>query len=420
MFAHTLKTSRRFLSTALSPLLALALVAVMQTAEAQKVTPTTVGTGTDTRWTFTMGPMSFLAGAKHGGRIHALRFGDSDILHMDTNTATNYGSTFWPSPQAVWNWPPPANIDGNGAYTAELVGDTVLTLVGQVDNGTMLRFRKEYWAETGDSSFNMRFTMVNTGDARAWSPWQNSRLDTGGVYFFPAGEGPVTGDLAQFVQDSIDMKWYVHGTATTLTGGTTKFFADGKEGWFAHVTEDRIVFIKKFEDAPVAKKAPDPENEIQIYATTRPLNNSDFVEMEVQGAYESIATNDSTRWDVKWYVRKLPDDIEATMGNPALVSFVKEVLQFPVSLRPGERARRSPASRLNVATGNVSFTLGQAAAVTLDMMDARGRVTARLHAGVLSEGTHAFRLAPVTRDVQWVVLRDARARVLDTHLIAPF
>lgn len=387
-------------------------------AMAQKVSPTTAGTGTATRWTFTMGQAAFLAGAKHGGRIHALRFGASDILHMDTATATNYGSTFWPSPQAVWNWPPPANIDGNGAYTAELVGDTVLALVGQVDNTTKLRFRKEYWADLGDSTFNMRFTMVNTGAARAWSPWQNSRLDTGGVYFFPAGEGTVTGDLAQFVKDSIGMKWYAHGTATTLTSGTTKFFADGKDGWFAHVTVDGILFLKKFKDAPVSKKAPDPENEIQIYTTNRPITNADFVEMEVQGAYDSIAQNDSSSWDVKWYVRKLPDSIAATVGNPQLVAFVNQILTPPsTSLRGASRA--VTAARLAFAAGRVEVSLEQARVLSVSLLDARGRLVQPLHSGELSVGTHSFAVPAASRGVHWVVLRDLNNRVLASRLIPP-
>ncbi len=420
MPANPLNLSRRLSSAAASPLLALALITGFQQAEAQKVAPTTAGTGTGTRWTFTIGQTSFLAGAKHGGRIHALRHDGSDILHMDTASATNYGSTFWPSPQAVWNWPPPANIDGNGAYTAELGADSVLTLVGQVDNTTKLRMRKEYWADLADSSFNMRFTMINTGEARSWSPWQNSRLDTGGVYFFPAGEGPVTGDLATFVQDSIGMKWYQHGTATTLNTGTTKFFADGKDGWFAHVTVDGIVFIKKFKDAPLSQKAPDPENEIQIYTTNRPITAADFVEMEVQGAYEPIAANDSSAWDVKWYVRKLPESITPTVGNQALVDFVESVLNPTTSLRPDASVQRQPSMRLGVASGAVSLELSEAASVSVEMMDARGRVTARLHTGALAAGSHAFRLAPATQGVRWVVVRDAQSRVLDARVIAPF
>src|SRR5690606_12521329 len=87
-------------------------------AVAQKVAPTVTGTDAAARWTFTLGDATFLAGPKHCGRIHALRVDGSDILHMDTSNATSYGSTFWPSPQAVWNWPPPVNLDGNGAWTA--------------------------------------------------------------------------------------------------------------------------------------------------------------------------------------------------------------------------------------------------------------------------------------------------------------
>ncbi len=36
----------------------------------------------------------------------------------------NFGSTFWPSPQSAWDWPPPAEI-GRSPYDGGLRGATV-------------------------------------------------------------------------------------------------------------------------------------------------------------------------------------------------------------------------------------------------------------------------------------------------------
>ena len=42
-----------------------------------------------------------------------------NLLSEPAADAGNYGSTFWPSPQTAWGWPPLAEID-HGPYRAEL------------------------------------------------------------------------------------------------------------------------------------------------------------------------------------------------------------------------------------------------------------------------------------------------------------
>ena len=62
-----------------------------------------------------------------------------------------------------------------------------------------------------------------------------------------------------------------------------KLFADGREGWLAHVDGDALL-VKTFAVVPRAAQAPG-EAQIEIYAT--PAHT--YVEVEVQGAYETIA-----------------------------------------------------------------------------------------------------------------------------------
>ena len=87
----------------------------------------------------------------------------------------------------------------------------------------------------------------------------------------------------------------------------------------ARVDKSRVLFIKKFPDTPPAKKAPGTENECEIYITRA------LLEMEMQGAYDPIPANDSVAWEVKWFVRKLPDAI-AVSRNKALADFVAQVI----------------------------------------------------------------------------------------------
>jgi hypothetical protein len=397
-----------------------ALLSALTAAQAARVPATSEGTGTGTRWTFTSGPATLKSGAKAAGRIMSLQYAGLEILHMDTATATNYGSTFWPSPQAAWasNWPPSANIDGNGAYTA-MYTDTSLVLNGQTDATNNVRINKQYWANSADTSFGQRFTLINTGtSAKAWAPWQDTRVDTGGIYLFPKGTGAPTGDLGQFVKDSNNISWYRHDANNTLASGTTKFYADGSLGWFAHVKANRVVLIKKFSDTPAAKKAPGVENEIELYSTNRPLTGTDFVEMEVQGSYDTIPAGDSIVWNMKWYVRKLPDSVTVAVGNPSIVNFVNKVLAGPVSIN-GNAARSARASsfQLGSAGRRISLDLAKNADVTLSLLNSSGREISRLHAGRLAQGRHEFALgAAMPKGVYWIVLKEAsRPGILGMH-----
>jgi hypothetical protein len=395
------------------------LLSATTAAQAARVPATSEGTGTGQRWTFTSGPGTLKSGPKGAGRIISLQYAGLEILHMDTNTATNYGSTFWPSPQAAWasNWPPSANIDGAGAYTATYT-DTSLVLNGQTDATNNVRINKQYWANSADTSFGQKFTLVNTAaTAKAWAPWQDTRVDTGGVYLFPKGTGAPTGDLAQFVKDSSGISWYRHDANNTLASGTTKFYADGSQGWFAHVKANGVVLIKKFTDTPAAKKAPGVENEIEIYSTNRPLTGTDFVEMEVQGRYDTIPAGDSITWSMKWYVRKLPESVVVAVGNPAIVTFVNQVVAGPVSVNGASRASSTPAFQLGSAGRRVSLDLAKNTDVTLSLVSSSGREISRLHSGRLTQGRHEFALsAAMPKGVYWVVLKDAsRPGVVGMH-----
>lgn len=394
------------------------LLALALPTQAQKVEPTTTGTGNAARWTFTHGPVSFQSGPKRSGRIHAVQYNGANVLHMDTGSATNYGSTFWPSPQAGWQntpaWPPATNIDGaNNNFTAEYA-DTTLFLRGATDNSNQVRINKAYWLNAADTSISMRFTLINTAaTTKSWAPWQVTRLPAGGIYLFPKGEGAITGDLAGGTRDSLGHIWFKYDSSSNYSG-TKKFYADGSNGWFAHLSKDRVLLIKKFTDTPLAQKAPSPENEIELY--TDP--NKKFVEMEPQGPYTAIPSGDSVVWDVKWYVRKMPDTTTVAVGNVAILNYINSVLSGGGTTAINGKATRSDmALRMTFAGEGIRLSLQNATSLSLVVMDARGATVQRLHSGMLEAGTHAFRLAPAAKGLYWVVLRDARGKDLEVRAV---
>ncbi len=397
---------------------ALALLALPMLALGQKVAPTSIGTGTTARWTFTSGPATLKSGPKGAGRIISLQYNGSEVLHMDTATATNYGSTFWPSPQAGWtsNWPPAANIDGAGAYTATEV-DSTLVLNGLTDANNKVRINKKYWANAADTSFTQRFTLINTNTvAKQWAPWQDTRIPAGGLYLFPSGTDTVSGQLKALTRDTLGYRWFKYDSATVLTSGTNKFYSDGSQGWYAHLNKNRVLLIKKFTDTPYAKKAPGVEKEIELYTT----NDKKFVEMEAQGSYDSIPAGDSITWTMKWYVRKMPDTTTVAVGNMNIVNYINQVLAGPVALR--DAARSQVAARavpgLQVSGSLVTLSVPTDAMLSLSLVNARGETVRSLHSGPVAAGSRTFRLTELPRGAYRLVLKNSSGDVLTSRIVS--
>jgi len=59
-----------------------------------------------------------------GARISSFKLDDSQLLSVGSSSDTQNGSTFWPSPQSVWNWPPLAALD-NKPYTSSINGNKI-------------------------------------------------------------------------------------------------------------------------------------------------------------------------------------------------------------------------------------------------------------------------------------------------------
>ncbi len=334
------------------------------------------------KYSLAMGPMSFTATAKNSGRVTSLQYAGNEVLNQDSSgtQSTNYGSTFWPSPQKYWTstcrtannsgcFPPSIALDGN-TYSAAIGADSsIMMWAASGDNNTNLRLRKNFWANIGDSSFNIRYTLVNTSSTTpdTFAPWEDTRIPAGGLYLFPNGQDTVTGNLAGLTKDSSGVTWFRYDSNTVPTSNVNKFYSDGSAGWFAHIDKNRILFIKKFYDSPVSRKAPSPEDEIELYTS----NDKKLIEMEAQGPFAPIAANDSVSWDVKWYVRKIPDTLTVAVGNTAIVNYINQILGASPS---------SPGTACTI-TG---LTNGQGYTFTAAATNSAGKGTASAASAVLT------------------------------------
>jgi|GEM_PF-4970664 len=397
-------------------------------AEAQRPTPVVLGDG----YKITAGPLEVALAPSRGARIRSVKFDGTEILIQDSaGSPGNLGSTFWVSPQAHWTatcrsgnnngcWPPPTQHDGSSTlYTGGLVSaDNAVSYTGAAHTVTGTRLRKTVWANTSDTSISIRYHIVNTLTTKiAYAPWEVTRLAAGGLTFWAKspddtirGNGTSGAALIAMIKDTLGVKWHKYDSTVSLSGGTPKFWDATSEGWFARVDKSRLLYVKKFVVIPKSKKAPVNENQIEYYTNN---NTRSLMEMELQGAFDSIAAGDSIAWDVKWYVRRLPDSIAVT-PSAALLAFARATAaDRPTSLRS---LRSATSGALLATTANrVSVTLSVPTSVSLTITDAAGRVVERLHEGPLAAGAHEFHSTTQARGAYRLVLRNADGALLNTR-----
>lgn len=253
-----------------------------------------------------------------GGRITSLQMGGKELFaSFDT---LSFGSTFWPSPQGAWGWPPSYPLDA-APYTAT-VPDKVLRMVSRRDEKLGWQFEKDITLLPEDTAVSITYTIRNIADTvQQVAPWQNSRIEKKGLVFFPKGKQPLTqGQHFKTVpvQEKDGIVWL--SLQPDMLSEGEKLITDGAEGWLAYAN-DGLLLVKQFEDVAPQQQAPG-EGDVEIYVAKSGAN---FTEIEPQGPYQTLQPGEELTWTVKWYVRELKQAIEA--GNPALVQQARNLIR---------------------------------------------------------------------------------------------
>jgi hypothetical protein len=227
-----------------------------------------------------------------------LQIGGHEILYLDT-TSGYWGSTFWPSPQQKWTWPPPKAIDIY-AYAVISDGDKILLESG-FDKITRLNVKKTLMISEIDTAIIIRYTMINNDTiVQKYAPWEITRVPCAGMVM--AAKNHYENEYMWF---DLNKPFFEKSKITS-----------DSEGWLVYVTNDNYVFIKSYTDILPAETAPG-EGEFELYR-----DKNIYVELENQGKFQDIAPKDSMVWDVKWFVRKLPSHISPYSGNNKLIEYV--------------------------------------------------------------------------------------------------
>lgn len=273
---------------------------------------------TMSNYTLSFGKILLQVDAAKGGRVISLKFNDTEILFKGSSPF-NSGSTFWPSPQAVWKWPPIANIDYK-PYSIQVLKDTLL-LQSTADTIYHLKVTKKFYINIVDTSIVITYTLKNEGKtATSWAPWEVTRVPANGITFFAKGDTGVWGTMASKPELEKNYYWYDQTMLDAAAAGK-KFFSDGK-GWLAHVNNNNMLFIKKFEDISTSMAAIG-ESEVEVYTSP----NLSYTELENQGKLSVLNPGDSISYKVQWFLKTTPPATTSNKGNQALINYVLHVIR---------------------------------------------------------------------------------------------
>ncbi|MCR6651612.1 MAG: DUF4380 domain-containing protein [Cellvibrionaceae bacterium] len=115
------------------------------------------------------------------------------------------GSTFWPSPQSAWGWPPPYILD-KAPYSV-ISRDDEIVVESAVCQQTGLQVRKRFSFHEG--RLLVIYTMRNRGSAAVqYAPWEISRI-SGGITFYSGMLEPLPQSTGQ-VEHINGAYWHIY------------------------------------------------------------------------------------------------------------------------------------------------------------------------------------------------------------------
>jgi hypothetical protein len=98
--------------------------------------------------------------------------------------------------------------------------------------------------------------------------------------------------------------------------------SDGSEGWVAYAIDGKM-FVKRFRDIKPEMQAPG-EAEVLFYVSAE----ADYIEIEIQGRYETLKPSEKSVWSIEWTGVKIPSNIPIEKGTEELVEFVRRIIEY--------------------------------------------------------------------------------------------
>lgn len=245
-------------------------------------------------YTLTLGKVTMVIDAAKGARITSLKYESQEVLSQIA-APNMFGSTFWTSPQKVWNWPPVREHDIMPYSVEQSNGALVMT--SQLSQKIPLRITKSFCTDKKEKCFIITYTIKNES-GKNWNvaPWEITRVPAEGNIYFDAKLEEITpAGLMDFKNSNGILSYTID-----QRDFQRKINADGK-GWLAF-TCNNLLLLKRFPDLSASESALG-EAEIQVYIH----QGKAYVELENQGAYTTLKPGDATSWTVRWHLISMKD-----------------------------------------------------------------------------------------------------------------
>lgn len=258
-----------------------------------------------------------------GARVSQLTFDGRELLSGPEAHPDNWGATYWTSPQADWGWPPVVEVDSAPYEIVAAASPSEALLAGRPAAIGQRRFRIEKrFSARPEDCIDTEYRIVNLGsEPFAMASWEISRVSPGGLTFFPSGSNaitPIAPHAELVLEQELGVSFYDH--AGFQTGLSRKVHADGREGFLAHLFPvgdgGDLLLLKIFPDSPPERQAPG-EGEVELFANF----DGRYVEVEVQGTYDTIAAGASSTFVVRTTVVPVPPGLRDQ--RPALVDLAR-------------------------------------------------------------------------------------------------
>jgi hypothetical protein len=281
------------------------------------------------QYAWTVGNVTFQVDPNTGARVTTFSLNGVNMLTGPTVNPTYWGSTFWTSPESQWTQPPPVEIDSS-PYTVMMSGG-VVTMTGKTTAKLGVHIVKMFSMDT-NGVVHIEYTIANDKTtAVQMAPWEVTRAPAGGslggLTFFPSAAGAkmtLSNGATIPLTYQGGVTWSLYNQAAVTTNG--KLYADGQEGWLAHVDQG-MVFILQFPAILPSQDAPG-EGNVELYVNAPTTVAQRYVEMEAQGAYTMIPPGTMLPWwKVNWYLKPMPAGATAAVGDATLLQFVRSSLQ---------------------------------------------------------------------------------------------
>ena len=279
------------------------------------------------------GPTEVELQPSEGGRITRLTYDGVDLVLPPGRVPGFHGDTFWPSPQARFDWPPPPILD---AAPYEVVTESSSSLGLRSAPDLDFGFQLEKRFSLSEHGLAMEFTLTNIWPhAQEVAPWQVTRAPRAGILVWATGEPFHDADRMQ-KQTEDPGCWFVHTDSTVtfegLEAGDThssitvpavtrksKAFTDAR-GWLAHAHHSTL-FLRVFPDLTIDQAAP-RQGEVELFFDPE----RDYIELENQGAHVTLGPGQSLTYPVEWRLRALDPGLPTDRLTPELLAEIHSLL----------------------------------------------------------------------------------------------